>query len=289
MELNWTTIRRAFFIMHHSTTRSLLAGLFLASVVLGQEHPRACKAVQQLIESPGCRLTECRLGWLSTVLLGSEEGPRFETRGDLTLLDHECDAKSTIPGLFAAQKQKLRDLGFAVEGSEQVKENFGAIVFQKDGHWLELTGLWLEGAPTMSLRSVRTDGKTQARVFAQSGELAAEPAVVAPPVPLATVPAMSPEASTASGADHDRQPKVVARTEAVYPVGLEQNGAAGISIEVALDDKGVIARILSTKGNPALLTSALQAVRNWTFEPALASGKPVPGILQLDVIFKTRR
>ena len=271
--------------MHHSTIRSLFAGLFLASVVMGEEHPRACKAVEQLIQSPGCRLTECRLGGFSTVLLGSEEGPRFETRGDLMLLDHECEAKSTIPGLFATQKQKLQDLGFAVEGKAEVKENFGSIVFQKNGHWLELTGLLLEGAPAMSLRSVRTDGKTQARVLAQTGQTEVESAVV-PPQPAAVVPVVPPEAPTASVADQDRQPRVLARTEALYPAGLEQAGAAGISMEVALDEKGAIARILSTKGNPALLTVALQAVRNWTFEPALASGKPVPTVLQLDVNFK---
>jgi hypothetical protein len=278
--------------MHQSTTRSLLAVLFLISAVMKgeEEHPRACKAVHQLIQSPGCRLTECRLGGFSTVLLGSEEGPRYETRGDLVMLDRECEAKLTIPALFAAQKQKLLDLGFVVQGSEQVKENYGAIVLKTDGQWLELTGLVLEGVPTLSLRSVRMDHKLPVRNSEQ-------PLPVPSPVtPTRTVltgaqPVLT-EASTSSGpnaggAGQDRQPRVLARADAIPPAGLERAAASGISVEVALDERGSIARVLSTKGNPALLTAALQAVRNWTFEPALASGKPVPGVLQLDVSFKT--
>jgi hypothetical protein len=232
-------------------------------------------------------------------LLGSEVGIRFETRGDLILLDRECDAKSSIPDLFAKQKKGLQDLGFVVEGSEQVQENYGAIVFQKDGQWLELTGLLLEGAPSLSIRLVRTDGKTQARRRDPEQQPTTEAAKPQPAVSAVAVepkeipgngkPPVSVELASASGSDQDRQPRVVARTDAMVPTGLEQAAASGISVEVALDEKGAIARILSTKGNPALLTAALQAVRNWTFEPALASGKPVPGILQLEVSFKNRR
>jgi TonB family protein len=271
----------------------MFAALFGVLAVVGEEHPRACKAIDQLVQAPGCRVSECRLGGFSTVLLGSEAGIRFETRGDLVLLDRECDAKSSIPDLFAKQKKSLQDLGFVVEGSEQVQQNYGAIVFQKNGQWLELTGLLLEGAPSLSIRSVRTDGKTQARRLGDDQPIeAAKPQEVvstALSVSKETTPAVAPELATASGSDQDRQPRIVARTEAVVPAGLEQAAVTGITVEVALDEKGSIARILSTKGNPALLASALQAVRNWTFEPALASGKPVPGVLQLEVSFKNRR
>jgi hypothetical protein len=300
--------------MYHSTTTQLFTGLSLAFMVMGGEYPRACKAVEQLVETPGCQLTECRLGGLSTVLLGSEEGVRFETRGDLLLLDHECDAKSSIPGLFSVQRQKLQALGFVVEGPAQVQENFGVIVFQKDGHWLELTGLLLEGAPSVSLRSVRTEkgavvrrldplrpyAGSEAAVPVQqqqqetlpqtgitAGKEAEKPALVA-----AAVESPQPlSAKLVSTSDQSSLPKVVSKSEAVYPPGVEtpSGGAApSVVVEVAIDEKGSIARILSTKGNPALLTAALQSVRSWTFEPALASGKPVLGVLALEVNFKSR-
>jgi hypothetical protein len=271
--------------MHNSTTRSLFAVLFsISAAIRGEDQPRACKTAEQLIQAPGCRLTECRLGGFSTVLLGSEDGPRFETRGDLVMLDRECGAESTIPALFAAQKRKLLELGFAVEGTEQVKENYGSIVFQKDGQWLELTGLMLEGVPNLSVRSVRTDGKLQARRTEETIRTAerVEPAAV-PGVQVTADPVPALEA------DQNRQPKILSRAEAIAPEGLEQAAAGGISVEVALDERGSIARILSTKGNPSLLSAALQAVRTWTFEPAFASGKPVPAVLQLDVRFKNRR
>lgn len=270
--------------MNHSTTAKLLfTGIFLASMVMGVEHPRACKAVEQLIETAGCQLTECRLGGLSTVLLGSEEGVRFETRGDLMLLDHECDARVTIPGLFTIQRQKLQELGFAVEGPAQVQEKFGSIVFQKGGHWLELTALMLEGAPSVSLRSVRTEKTASVRRL-EPEKAEAMPAAALPGAPAASVP-------VDAGADQNRLAKVVEKTEAAYPAGFDPASLNGtpILVEVALDEKGGIARILSTKGNPALLTAALQAIRSWTFEPALASGKPVAGVLELAVDFKTRR
>ena len=274
-------------------TKVVFAGLFLASMLVeGEEFPRACKAVEQLVQTQGCRLTECRLGGLSTVLLGSEDGPRSEVRGDLLLLDHECDPKSTIPNLFSSQRRLLQEAGFVLEGSAVVQDNFGSLVFRKEGHWLELTALVLEGAPSVSLRSVRTDAKaprphvmesvpTASSSYQQPSAIATAAAVVmAKPEPQAAIEA----------AGSETLPRVTARSEAVLPADVKlESSMADVEVEVVIDEKGSIARILSTKGNPALLSSALQSIRSWTFEPALLAGKSVASVLRLYVQFQARR
>lgn len=279
--------------MNHSMTKVVFAGLFLASMLVkGEEFPRACKAVEQLVQTQGCRLTECRLGGLSTVLLGSEDGPRSEVRGDLLLLDHECDPKSTIPNLFSSQRRLLQEAGFVLEGSAVVQDNFGSLVFRKEGHWLELTALVLEGAPSVSLRSVRTDAKAPRPHVMESVPTASssdqQPSAIAT---AAAVVMARPEPQAAiEAAGSETLPRVTARSEAVLPADVKlESSMADVEVEVVIDEKGSIARILSTKGNPALLSSALQSIRSWTFEPALLAGKSVASVLRLYVQFQARR
>ena len=83
-----------------------------------------------------------------------------------------------------------------------------------------------------------------------------------------------PEETSALG--YDTPPVPVYRALARYP---EAAGGIGgtIHVQVRIDENGrvVDAEVLGKGGNPALEYAALDAARNWRFQPAQLKGKPV--------------
>jgi periplasmic protein TonB len=83
-------------------------------------------------------------------------------------------------------------------------------------------------------------------------------------------------------------PKVVHRVEPAYSDEARRNRVSGIVIlEVLIDATGHVTEVLPLKPLPYGLTeAAVDAVKQWTFEPATLAGKPVPVIFDLTVNFK---
>ena len=81
--------------------------------------------------------------------------------------------------------------------------------------------------------------------------------------------------------------KLLHHVDPVYP---EQARAAGIegtvTIKVTIDENGNVVNMEPIDGNPALALAALEAVKQWTYQPTLFNGQPIRVSTQVVVPFK---
>jgi len=82
-------------------------------------------------------------------------------------------------------------------------------------------------------------------------------------------------------------PQVVHRVEPVYPAEARMNKITGIVIvQTTIDATGKVVNVYPLQGPQELVAAAVDAVKQWTFEPATLKGKPVPVLFNLTVNFK---
>jgi TonB family protein len=82
-------------------------------------------------------------------------------------------------------------------------------------------------------------------------------------------------------------PKVTRQTGPVYPFAMLRFGLTGeVKVDFVVDERGQVqnATIVSSN-NPEFDTAALEAVRDWKFEPGTRDGHPVTTHMQVPVIF----
>jgi protein TonB len=73
----------------------------------------------------------------------------------------------------------------------------------------------------------------------------------------------------------------------VLPEQARQAGVRGVVIvEAMIDADGSVKQARVLRSIPLLDEAALEAVRQWRFEPTLLSGQPVPVIVTLTVNFQ---
>jgi TonB family protein len=88
-----------------------------------------------------------------------------------------------------------------------------------------------------------------------------------------------------------RPPKIVKRVEPRYPMGARAFRVSGIAIFTCVIDKdGSIHDIAMKKGLPAptLSYTAMEALRQWKFEPGTIDGKPVEVLFNLTISYTLR-
>ncbi|HEY0591723.1 MAG TPA: TonB family protein [Thermoanaerobaculia bacterium] len=88
--------------------------------------------------------------------------------------------------------------------------------------------------------------------------------------------------------DDVKPPKVLTRVDPTYPEEARKERVQGIVIvEALIGADGVLKDVKALKELPYGLTeAAVDAVRQWTFAPALKDGKPVPVAFNLTINFK---
>jgi len=82
-------------------------------------------------------------------------------------------------------------------------------------------------------------------------------------------------------------PKGISTLIPAYPEELRQQGIQGeVGLQVAIDEKGTVAGVKVARPlHPYLDFAAVQAVRQWTFEPATKDGKPILFNANITVVF----
>jgi len=116
----------------------------------------------------------------------------------------------------------------------------------------------------------------------------------APTILTASVPDLSEASSLSSGdeimrvGDDIAPPRVIKRVEPEYPKEARKNRATGVVVlEAVIDESGRVESVKALEDLPFGLTeAALDAVRQWEFEPATLGGKPVKVFFNLTVKFK---
>ena len=106
------------------------------------------------------------------------------------------------------------------------------------------------------------------------------PVATAPPAVTAPEPPIVP-ANTRATSEHNPKP--------AYPALARRRGWEGrvlLAVEVLVDGKPGTITLAATSGRESLDTAAIDAVRQWLFEPAQRAGHPISSTLTLSIVFK---
>jgi TonB family protein len=83
-----------------------------------------------------------------------------------------------------------------------------------------------------------------------------------------------------------QESKLVSHVPPVYPPQAAQIRLAGVvHLDVIVGKDGRVANIAVNGGHPLLIPAALEAVKQWVYQPTLLNGIPVEVVTQVDVYF----
>ncbi|MGB6865339.1 MAG: energy transducer TonB [Candidatus Aminicenantaceae bacterium] len=90
--------------------------------------------------------------------------------------------------------------------------------------------------------------------------------------------------------DQIAPPKLIKKVDPVYPEEARAEGIQGVVIlEIMTDEKGEVVRVKILKSESSILNdAAVDAVRQWKYEPLILKGKPTPVIFTITVAFRLK-
>jgi TonB family protein len=81
-----------------------------------------------------------------------------------------------------------------------------------------------------------------------------------------------------------QQSKLISQPRAVYPPLAKQARISGVvHLQAVIGKDGHVTDLGVISGHPLLITSAMEAVRQWVYQPTLLNGEPVEVMTQIDV------
>ena len=102
----------------------------------------------------------------------------------------------------------------------------------------------------------------------------------APPPP----PKANPKRVTVGG--NVQAARLVNRVQPLYPPLARQTRISGtVKLHAIIGKNGAVEQLQVVSGHPLLVQSALDAVRQWRYQPTLLNGDPVEVDTEIDVIF----
>ena len=102
----------------------------------------------------------------------------------------------------------------------------------------------------------------------------------APPPP----PKVAPKRVTVGG--NVQAARLVNRVQPIYPPLARQTRISGtVKLHAIIGKNGAVEQLQVVSGHPLLVQSALDAVRQWRYQPTLLNGDPVEVDTEIDVIF----
>ena len=108
------------------------------------------------------------------------------------------------------------------------------------------------------------------------------PAVAAPPTPAAPGP-VRPGVEVG-------YPKKIHHVEPIYPrLAREARKQGVVKLETTIDIAGNVVNLRVVESVALLDAAAIEAVRQWRYEPSTLNGQPVPVLFTVDVIFRLSR
>jgi len=86
-----------------------------------------------------------------------------------------------------------------------------------------------------------------------------------------------------------QESKLIHRVEPVYPeLARRAHVEQMVMLEVRINEQGEVTDVRVVHGHPLLDQAAIEAVRQWRYEPTLLNGEPVPVLANQTVIFKLK-
>ena len=110
---------------------------------------------------------------------------------------------------------------------------------------------------------------------------------LAPAAPAASLPARTPQRIPVGG--NVQAAKLVRQVHPVYPADLKQQGITGtVMLRAVISTTGetLNPEVINTTVHPGLAQAALDAVRQWRYQPTLLNGQPVEVATTVTVTFE---
>ena len=80
--------------------------------------------------------------------------------------------------------------------------------------------------------------------------------------------------------------KLVQHTEPIYPPLAMQARISGVvRLNVVIGKDGTVENLTVASGHPLLVPAAMEAVKQWVYQPTLLNGQPVEVVTQVEVSF----
>jgi protein TonB len=116
------------------------------------------------------------------------------------------------------------------------------------------------------------------------GIIGSVPSALPPPPPPPVKVVVTPKRITIGG--NVQQAKLVRQPKPVYPPLAKQARISGVvHLAAVISKDGTIQDLKVISGHPLLIPSALEAVKQWVYQPTLLNGEPVEVSTQIDVNF----
>lgn len=89
---------------------------------------------------------------------------------------------------------------------------------------------------------------------------------------------------------HVQPPRLIKRVAPIYPgVAIKAHIEGVVSVEAVTDIYGRVIKVKVTNGHPLLRGAAVQAVKQWIYEPYILNGIPRPVSFTVNVNFKLQK
>jgi len=89
--------------------------------------------------------------------------------------------------------------------------------------------------------------------------------------------------------EEDERPKLIKKMDPIYPESARKEGIKGeIIVQVTIDIYGRVEIVKILKSIPELDDSAVEAVKQWVYEPYLVDGKPTKVAFEVPIRFRLR-
>lgn len=149
--------------------------------------------------------------------------------------------------------------------------------------------LTISPPPPSASTAAMPDGAPQNQVTKEQIAAAGSPGASTATGTIAT----GATARSSAGEGADRPPRYRLGSASTpyphYPMSARRNGQQGrvvIRIAVAADGHATAAEVVESSGHAVLDQSAVDTLKTWRLDPALAGGKPVPGQVNVPVRFR---
>jgi protein TonB len=80
--------------------------------------------------------------------------------------------------------------------------------------------------------------------------------------------------------------QLIRRVEPLYPEEARRLNISGsVTVKATITNSGTVSNVLWVKGNDVFRHSAVTAVRQWRYEPAILNGQPVESEVEIVLLF----
>jgi TonB family protein len=138
---------------------------------------------------------------------------------------------------------------------------------------------------SLSMPESQIEQIIKARTVGMAGNVGVDPRVHTQPMQPAGRPAGATPQRIRVGGEVQKA-KLVQRTEPIYPPLAAQARISGVvRLNVIIGKDGSVENTTVASGHPILVPSAMEAVKQWVYQPTLLNGQPVEVATQIEVNF----